>query len=60
MMASNTLKTAFRTDVEPILQMARIEKGSAVDPLATYRTAQYRDRIANIRPEVAAGSSGIV
>lgn len=60
LMASNTLKTAFRTDVEPILQMARLEKEAAIDPLAAYRAAQYRDRIANIRPEVAAGSSGIV
>lgn len=60
MMASNTLKAAFRTDVEPILAMARMDKNAAIDPLATYRKSGYRDKVAKIRPEVAVGSSGIV
>jgi len=60
LMASNTLKSAFRTDVEPILAMARLRKGSAIDPIAVYRKAGYRQLISEIRPEVAAGSSGIV
>ena len=58
--ATQTLKTAFRTDVEPILAMARFEKSGAIDPIATYRAAGYRQKVAEIRPEVAAGSSGIV
>lgn len=58
--AQAALKTAFRTDVEPILAMARFEKGCAVDPIAAYRAAGYRAKIASERPAVAAGSSGIV
>lgn len=60
MMAATALKNAFRTGVEPILAMARYEKGAAIDPVATYREAGYRQRIGNIRPAIEAGSSGIV
>ncbi|WP_404404752.1 L-rhamnose catabolism isomerase [Pelagibacterium halotolerans] len=60
LMASQTLKTAFRTDVEPILAMARKRKDAAVDPIATYRAAGYRAKVAAIRPESAGGSGGIV
>ena len=42
LLASETLKTAFRTDVEPILAMARYEAGGAIDPIAAYRAAGYR------------------
>jgi L-rhamnose isomerase/sugar isomerase len=52
-MASETLKTAFRTDVEPILAMARLESGGAIDPVAAYRARGYR-------PAVAGGGGGIV
>ena len=37
LMASETLKAGFRTDVEPILAMARLETGGAIDPVATFR-----------------------
>ena len=37
LMASQTLKAAFRTDVEPILAMARLKAGGAIDPIAAYR-----------------------
>ncbi len=60
LMATNTLKTAFRTDVEPILAMARMDKGGAIDPISAYRAAGYRQKVAKIRPEIEAGSSGIV
>ena len=60
LMASNTLKSAFRTDVEPILAMARLESGGSVNPIATYRTSNYRQKVSAIRPEIAPGSSGIV
>ncbi len=60
LMAQSALKTAFRTDVEPILAMARLEKGCAIDPLVAYRASGYRARVAKVRPAVAAGSSGIV
>jgi L-rhamnose isomerase/sugar isomerase len=60
LMATATLKTAFRTDVEPILAMARLEKGGAIDPVATYRAAGYRARVAAIRPKVSGAGGGIV
>lgn len=60
LMASETLKAAFRTDVEPILAMARQEAGGAIDPVATYRAAGYRTKVANERPAVVGGGGGIV
>lgn len=60
LMATATLKRAFRTDVEPILAMARLEKGAAVDPVAAFRAAGYRDRVAAERPAARAGGGGIV
>ena len=59
-MGSETLKAAFRTDVEPILAMARLESGGAISPLAAYRASGYRDRVAAERPAVQGGSGGIV
>ncbi|MET3896810.1 L-rhamnose isomerase/sugar isomerase [Devosia sp. UYZn731] len=58
--ATQTLKQAFRTDVEPILAMARLEAGGAIDPVAAYRQAGYRAKVGAIRPAIEAGSSGIV
>jgi L-rhamnose isomerase / sugar isomerase len=60
MAATQILKTAFRTDVEPILAMARVGQGGAVDPVAAYRKADYRARVADIRPRVSGASDGIV
>jgi L-rhamnose isomerase/sugar isomerase len=54
------LKTAFRTDVEPILASARLKAGGAIDPVAAYRAAGYRDKVAAERPAVAAMGGGIV
>ncbi|ODT66595.1 MAG: L-rhamnose catabolism isomerase [Pelagibacterium sp. SCN 63-23] len=58
--ATQELRQAFRTDVEPILAMARLQAGGAIDPLATYRAAGYRARVADIRPAVSGASGGIV
>lgn len=60
LMASETLKVAYRTDVGPILAMARLEKGAAVEPVATYRAAGYRQTVGKARPKVASGGGGIV
>ncbi|TIL44511.1 MAG: L-rhamnose catabolism isomerase [Mesorhizobium sp.] len=60
LMATQTLKSAYRTDVEPILAMARLNTGGAIDPVATYRAAGYRAKIAAERPPIAGGSGGIV
>lgn len=60
LMATKTLKRAFRTDVEPILAMARLEKGAAVDPVAAYRASGYRAKVAGERPAVSGAGGGIV
>lgn len=60
LMASETLKAAFRTDVEPILAVARLENGGAIAPVATYRKSGYRPKVAAERPAIAGGGGGIV
>jgi len=60
LMASNTLKNAFNTDVSSILAMARLRKGGAIDPIATYRKANYRSAVAVKRPSSGGNGSGIV
>ncbi|WP_420410142.1 L-rhamnose catabolism isomerase [Hoeflea sp.] len=60
LMATATLKRAFRTDVEPILAMARLKKGAAIDPVAAYRASGYRETVAQERPEVSGAGGGIV
>lgn len=60
LMALQTLKQAFTTDVGPILAMARQRAGGAIDPVATYRASGYRQRKAQERPAVAGSGSGIV
>jgi len=60
LMATQTLKAAYRTDVEPILAMARLNRGGAIDPVAAYRAAGYRQKVAAERPAVASGGGGIV
>ena len=60
LMATLTLKAAFRTDVEPILALARLEKGAAIDPVAAFRASRYRAAVAERRPAVASMGGGIV
>ncbi|MET3926251.1 L-rhamnose catabolism isomerase [Devosia sp. 2618] len=58
--ATQALRVAYRTDVEPILAMSRLDKGGAIDLLGTYRAAGYRAKVADIRPAVEGGSGGII
>ncbi len=60
LMASATLRAAFRTDVDPILQMARYEAGAAIDPVTTYRASGYRAQVASERPRITGAGGGIV
>src|SRR5262245_49870125 len=60
LMATQTLKAAFRTDVEPILATVRLSAGGAIDPIAAYRAAGYRAKVAAERPAVVGGGGGIV
>ena len=59
LMAAQSLKTAFHTDVTPLLQKIRIEAGGAADPVAAYRASGYRASVAAVRP-ASGPSSGIV
>ena len=60
LLALETLKQAFRTDVSPILAEARQRAGGALDPMACYRASGYRARKAEERPAQASRLSGIV
>jgi L-rhamnose isomerase/sugar isomerase len=59
MMAFQTLRKAYRTDVSPILAQVRLEQGGAIDPIAAYRASGYRSRKAQERNRVGVGA-GIV
>ncbi len=60
LMAQGTLKAAFNQDVEPILQMARLMSGGAIDPVTAYRESGYRKSVAADRPSAGGSGSGIV
>lgn len=60
LMASQTLKRAFTTDVQPVLARARLRKGAAIDPVAAYRRSNYRLECANKRPAAQSFGGGIV
>jgi L-rhamnose isomerase/sugar isomerase len=60
LLALETLKQAFRTDVEPILATARHRAGGALDPVAVFRSSGYREAAAKARPATARLGAGIV
>lgn len=49
MMAFQALRTAYRTDVSPIVALARVEAGGAVDVIAAYRASEWRTNKARER-----------
>jgi L-rhamnose isomerase / sugar isomerase len=59
MMAFQALRSAYRTDVSPILARARSIAGGAIDPIATYRASGYRQKKAQERHPLVPGT-GIV
>jgi L-rhamnose isomerase/sugar isomerase len=59
MMAFQALRTAYRTDVSPILARARSGAGGAIDPIAAFRASGYRERKGRERQALAPGT-GIV
>jgi L-rhamnose isomerase/sugar isomerase len=59
MMAFQTLRRAYKTDVSPILAMARAEAGGAIDMIAAFRASGYRARKAQERKAAGLGA-GIV
>jgi L-rhamnose isomerase/sugar isomerase len=60
LLATQILKRAFTADISPILAMARLRSGGAIEPIETYRASGYRDRKADKRPAVTAAGGGIV
>ncbi len=60
LMALQTLKQAFVTDVTPILMMARQRAGGAIDPIGAYRASGYRAKKAAERPAETRRTAGIV
>jgi L-rhamnose isomerase/sugar isomerase len=42
-MALQALKQAFTCDVSPVLAMARLRAGGAIDPVGTFRASKYRE-----------------
>ena len=60
LMALQTLKQAFTADVSPILAIARLRAGGAIDPIAAYRSSGYRQHTAERRPLESRSSAGIV
>jgi L-rhamnose isomerase/sugar isomerase len=60
MMALQTLKQAYATDVTPILATARARAGGAIDPVAVYRASGYRRQKAAERPATTRSGAGIV
>jgi L-rhamnose isomerase / sugar isomerase len=60
LMALQTLKQAFTIDVSPILAMARLRAGGAIDPIAAYRASGYRQQTAERRPRALRLGAGIV
>jgi L-rhamnose isomerase / sugar isomerase len=60
LMAAQTLKRGFTTDVSPILAQARVSKGGAIDPVGAYRDSGYRIRCGQQRPGKQSLGGGIV
>jgi L-rhamnose isomerase/sugar isomerase len=60
LMAAQTLKHAYTTDVAPILAKVRADKGGAIHPVGAYRASGYRAAVARKRPAVKGGGGGIV
>lgn len=59
-MAAETLRLAYRTDVTPLLAEARRRAGGAIDPVGAYRLSNYRKTVAAKRPQRMGSGGGIV
>lgn len=56
-MAEEVLRSAWDTDVRPLLAKIRTELGAAADPLAAYRQSGYFERIAEARQGILEGAA---
>lgn len=53
LMAEQTLKRAFETDVAPLVREVRRRRGGAIDPIASFRASGYRAQKAGEREQAA-------
>lgn len=60
LIANRTLRAAVEVDVEPVIKMARMRMGGAIDPVGVFRASRYRQCMAAARPQELTGKSGIV
>jgi L-rhamnose isomerase/sugar isomerase len=60
LIANRTLRAAVEIDVEPVIKMARMRMGGAIDPVGVFRASRYRQCMAAARPQELTGKSGIV
>lgn len=60
LLATMDLKRAFTTDVSPILAMARMRQGGAIDPIGCYRASGYREKVAKERKSQGGLGGGII
>jgi L-rhamnose isomerase/sugar isomerase len=60
LMAAQTLKRGFTTDVSPILAQARVSRGAAIDPVSAYRASGYRAECGRNRPGKQSLGGGII
>ena len=49
LMAEETLREAYETDVSSLVAAARLRGGGAIDPVGAFRESGYRDRVAATR-----------
>lgn len=47
--AQEILQNAYRTDVRPLLQAARLQTGAAIDPISAYRNLKVRENLISER-----------
>ena len=59
-LAMQILKRAFSTDVNAIVAMARFENNNSIDPIALYRSLDYKINKSKVRIAKTGSSSGIV
>ena len=54
--AQEILQDAFRTDVRPLLQEARLQQGAALQPLSAYRSLEVRRQLIRERGNITVAS----
>jgi len=50
LMAEETIRQAFETDVTPLIAEARMRSGGVIDPIQVYRESGYREKMTTDRP----------